>query len=323
MLLSLFLFACKPEAPPLPVPGVIADHGEKVFTVNGVEVGERELGLVFTLMKIPADRHADFLKSGEGRHVMEEYAAATVLYQMAIERKLHEDPAIALDLAFTARQLLGARMRAKLAEESVTEDGIQKWYADNKAQFSKPEARVRQILVADQVLAADLLARIQNGEDFGTLAAAHSVDQTSKDKAGELGWIRLDDSTIGPAISAAEPKKVVGPVETRFGFHLIEVHEKRDSTPLDDVRDAAKAQLATEAARERIEEIRKSMVIEWVNPPTVEAKPLVAPAAPGGAAPPHGPGGGMAPHGPGGGGGLPPNHPPPGGGGMDPRGGGN
>lgn len=312
----LAVFGCNAPPPPPPVPGVIADHGAKVFTVNGTEVGTRELDLVYTLMKVPPPQFETFRKSGEGRHVNEEYAAATVLYEMAIEQKLHEDPQIALELAFTARQILGARMRTKLSKDAVTDEKIQKWYEDNKAQFVRPEARVRQILVADQVLANDLLARLQNGEDFGKLAADHSIDTQSKDRGGELGWIRLDDPTIGAALKAAEPNRVVGPHESRFGFHLLEVHEKRDLTPLEDVRDAASAQIATEEARKQVDEIRKSMKIEWVDPPTEPAKPV-----PGGAsalpsnAPPadrQPPGGDGMPSGhPGGGGGpgMPPNHP--------------
>lgn len=310
MFLALALAACQPETPPAPVPGYIADHGEKVFTVNGTVVGTRELDLVYSLMKIPPERFAEFRKAGEGRHVHEEYAAATVLYDLAIERKLHEDPKIALELAFTARQILGARMRAQLAQEAVTDEAVQKWYDANKAQFTRPEGRVRQILVADQVLAKDLLGRIAAGEDFGTLAAAHSIDPTSKDKGGELGWIRLDDSTIGAAIAAAELGKVTEPFESRFGFHLLQVHEKRDVTPLADVREAAAAQIATEEAKVKIEEIRKKMVIEWVDPPTVEAVPISPPRGGGGG------GGGMpADHPPAGGGnpGMPSDHPPTGG----------
>jgi peptidyl-prolyl cis-trans isomerase C len=327
MLVLLSLLACKPEVPPAPVPGVITDHGERVFTVNGVEVGERELSLVYSLMKIPEARRAEFAKAGEGRHVAEEYAAATVLYQMALDQKLHEDPQIALELAFTARQILGARMRSKLAKDSVTEEAIQKWYDANKAQFSKPEALVRQILVADKVLATDLLQRLQSGEDFAALAAAHSIDDTSKEKGGDLGWIRIDDPTIGETLKTAELNKVVGPVESRFGFHVMEVKQRRDTTPLDDVREAARVQLAADEAAKRIEEIRSSMKIEWVNPPTVEAKPLPT-------APPSGPQGGMPPNHPapgaggmpsdhpsqgGGGGGMPSNHP--GQGGASPHGG--
>jgi peptidyl-prolyl cis-trans isomerase C len=323
MFVLSLLLACKPEPPPAPVPGVIADRGAKVFSVNGVEVGSRELDLVYSLMKIPEPRRAEFQQSGEGRHVMEEYAAATVLYQMAVEQQIHQEPDIALELAFTARQLLGSRMRAKLAQKAVTDEAIAKWYEQNKAQFSKPEARARQILVADQVLANDLLARIQNGEDFGQLAAAHSVDPTSKDKGGELGWVRLSDSTLGPTLTSAEPKKVVGPIESRFGFHLVEVHERRDTTPLEDVRDAAATELANEEARVQIEKIRQQMTIEWVNPPAVEAtRPspqMPSGHPPAGGAPPHGGGGGAAPPHGAGGGGMAPHGP--GGGGMDPHGG--
>ncbi|MFQ5569733.1 MAG: peptidylprolyl isomerase [Rhodothermales bacterium] len=67
--------------------------------------------------------------------------------------------------------------------------------------------------------------RILNGEDFATLARQRSDDTSNKDKGGDLGWFG-PDRMVEPfedAAFSAPVGRVVGPVETQYGFHLIEV----------------------------------------------------------------------------------------------------
>lgn len=71
--------------------------------------------------------------------------------------------------------------------------------------------------------------RIVNGEDFGKLAKEHSQDPGSAIKGGELGFVGR--GMFAPEFEAAalsmEPGELSQPVETEFGFHLIELIERR------------------------------------------------------------------------------------------------
>lgn len=71
--------------------------------------------------------------------------------------------------------------------------------------------------------------RIEAGEDFGTVAKATSDDPSVKTNSGDLGWFTVF-RLIYPFETAAyntPPGRVSMPVRTRFGYHLIKVHEKR------------------------------------------------------------------------------------------------
>jgi peptidyl-prolyl cis-trans isomerase SurA len=71
--------------------------------------------------------------------------------------------------------------------------------------------------------------RIEAGEDFGTVARATSDDPSVKTNGGDLGWFTVF-RLIYPFETAAyntPPGRVSMPVRTRFGYHLIKVHEKR------------------------------------------------------------------------------------------------
>lgn len=82
------------------------------------------------------------------------------------------------------------------------------------------------ILVKTEQNARDILKKIEKGADFGQLAKQNSTCPSSK-KGGDLGEFRK--GTMVPAFDKAvfakgsEDKKVIGPVKTKFGFHLIQV----------------------------------------------------------------------------------------------------
>ncbi len=93
-------------------------------------------------------------------------------------------------------------------------------------------ADVRHILVDDEAEAIAALEALQAGESFAALARAISIDSGSGMRGGELG-----ESFIGnyvrpfrEAIESAEIGALVGPVESEFGFHILQVRHKEERT---------------------------------------------------------------------------------------------
>jgi parvulin-like peptidyl-prolyl isomerase len=119
--------------------------------------------------------------------------------------------------------------RAQLYRERLRET-----FAD---QVPKEQEQVwaRHILVADQAQAQELLGRIQAGESWEALAAEFSEDSSNKDQGGDLGWFGrgIMVEPFEQAAFAGAVGEVVGPVETDFGWHLIEIlgHEVRPLDP--------------------------------------------------------------------------------------------
>lgn len=91
------------------------------------------------------------------------------------------------------------------------------------------QAAARHILVESEAVCQDLKEKIQAGEDFGKLAKEHSKCPSGQ-SGGELG-------SFGPGQMVPEFDKVVfsaplnevqGPVQTQFGYHLLEVTKRDD-----------------------------------------------------------------------------------------------
>mgnify|MGYP001818218176 FL=1 len=105
------------------------------------------------------------------------------------------------------------------------------------------QTRVRHILIKPDELNSDadvqtrirqLEIRLRGGEDFSTIALANSQDTLSAARGGDLGWVNQGDTVpaFEEAMNKLAPGELSPPVKTEFGWHLIEVQERRthDST---------------------------------------------------------------------------------------------
>lgn len=87
----------------------------------------------------------------------------------------------------------------------------------------------RHILLDDLEIAEDLLQQLEDGGDFGDLAREFSTGPTGVN-GGDLGWFGRGQmvAEFEEAAFGGEVGEIVGPVETQFGFHLIQIVGKEE-----------------------------------------------------------------------------------------------
>ncbi len=90
-------------------------------------------------------------------------------------------------------------------------------------------AQARHILVSDQQAAEDLKTQIETGADFAAVAKEHSQCPSSA-QGGALGEFGPGQMVpeFDQVVFSAEVGKVHGPVQTQFGYHLIEITSRTD-----------------------------------------------------------------------------------------------
>lgn len=124
------------------------------------------------------------------------------------------------------------------------------------------QTKVRHILIKTNDLISDedaktrlinLKERIDNGEDFAMLAKAHSDDTSSAIKGGELGWVS-QGVLVKPfqeVMNGLSPNTLSEPVQTEFGWHLIEVLKRQNR---DNTEEYRRNQARQQILRRKIEE---------------------------------------------------------------------
>jgi parvulin-like peptidyl-prolyl isomerase len=179
-----------------------------------VEVGEAEQAAV----------RADIVASVEGEEQLEQ-----LLVQDGLSMSLFEE-------VLLPQQARVGALRQQLAEGEALETRT-----------------VRHILVDEEAEADEIVEELEGGADFGELAEERSTDTGSGAQGGELGPAPRG-SYVPPfeeAVWEAGLDEVVGPVESEFGFHVLEVLEE-DVTPADELPPEQLDQLVSAELNERI-----------------------------------------------------------------------
>jgi peptidyl-prolyl cis-trans isomerase SurA len=145
------------------------------------------------------------------------------------------------------------------------------------ATLSVTQTHVRHILIKTNELTSEsdarsrllqLKERIDNGVKFDQLARQHS-DDASAAKGGDLGWINPGDTVpeFEKAMDALKDGEVSEPVQSPFGWHLIQVLERRTQDVTQErqrltARQAIRERKAEDAFQDWVRQIRDSAYVE-------------------------------------------------------------
>ncbi len=112
-----------------------------------------------------------------------------------------------------------------LKDQAVKEEDVKKHYEQMKTELNG-----RHILVADEKTANEVIAKIKGGASFADVAKEYSTDTGSAEKGGELGWFSVGAMVdeFNDAAYALPLNTLSEPVKSSFGYHVIEITEKRD-----------------------------------------------------------------------------------------------
>ena len=159
-----------------------------------------------------------------------------------------------------------------LEDVDVTEQEIRDEYDATIGNYQTPEQRdSRHILIATgdrseeeaEQLAASILERINNGEDFAELAKEFSDDPGSGAEGGSLGWAEAQVyvGAFRDALFSMQDQEIRGGVKSEFGYHIIQMLGTRggDTKPFDDVRAEIEAGLREARAIDRVEELTEEV----------------------------------------------------------------
>lgn len=230
-----------------------------VATVNGTNI---TLGnMIAAKMSLP-DQYKSLPDETLFKGVLDQLIQQTALEQSVTPSKMDE-----LVLENNRREYVSNMALVAVVKAAATDEALQAAY-DAKFKDAAPqkEYSAAHILVADEAKANELKKQLDAGADFAELAKTNSTDTGSGANGGDLGWFGLG-AMVKPfeeAVVAAEVGKVVGPIKSDFGYHLILVKETRiaEKPPLDALREELSADIQQKAIAAHIKEITDAAKVE-------------------------------------------------------------
>jgi peptidyl-prolyl cis-trans isomerase C len=202
-----------------------------VATVAGAEITEADLSfaaedLTQDLSQIPPDQRKAFL--------LRVLIDMKVMAQAGKDAGLGETPLFKQRLQYLEERALRRAYFSETIAAAVTEEAIRADYDKFVAEFvPADEVRASHILVATEEEAKAIKAELDGGADFAELAKEKSIDPGAA-SGGDLGFFGKG-MMVAPFETAAFAMTEIGqvsePVQSQFGWHIIKLEEKRQSTP--------------------------------------------------------------------------------------------
>ena len=228
------------------------DASTVVATVNGTDI---TLGHMIVAMASLPQQYQQMADETLYTGILEQLVQQTILAQ-----SYSQDMPLRAKLALEneERSLRAGEAIENLLDGAITEEEIVAAYETQTAGFEPTEEfNAAHILVATEEEALAIKADLDGGADFASLAREKSTGPSGPG-GGDLGWFGMGQMV--PAFEAAtislEQGEISGPVQTQFGWHIIQLNDTRatQAPSLEELRPEIMASLQ----REEIQNILNS-----------------------------------------------------------------
>jgi len=208
-------------------PAAKAPAKDAVATVNGVPVPAARMQFM-----LDQQRQRGAPDNDQTRAMLrDELVNREIVAQEAQKGGLAKSAEVQAQMDIARQEILvGAYLRDWVKKHPVSDADVQKEYDRAKAQSGEKEYRARHILVETEDQAKEIIADLKKGAKFDELARKSSKDTGSKERGGDLDWnvpAAFDRQFSDVMVTLDKGKYTEAPVQTRFGYHIIQLDDVR------------------------------------------------------------------------------------------------
>lgn len=238
---------------------------ETVVTINGKAFTEKDFqAYVKSRIGVTA---GDEFPADKREQLFQEFINRELIYQDSLKNNIDQSDEFKRQLESHRKNLMTSMGIKNLLEEMpVTEEQLMQVYNQQVVANSSTEYHARHILLESEKDAKEIIIKLNEGGNFEELAREFSTGPSAAD-GGDLGWFAANQMVKPFADAVAILKKgkySARPVQTKFGWHVIFLMDKRKIDPpsLHSVQADLEKIIQNELVANYIDELRQSAKID-------------------------------------------------------------
>jgi peptidyl-prolyl cis-trans isomerase C len=252
-----------------------------VATVNGEKIYKKDV--MEAIKSIPRLQGADAAtQASVFPNVLEQVVTERLVVEATKKSKIEADPEYQKRLE-AAKDMIGNQLFVeRILKDKVTDAAVKNAYEEYKKENAgKEELKARQILVATEEEAKQVIKDLDAGQKFEELAKKRSTGPSAQN-GGEIPGYFVKEEMLpeisGVAFGLSPGGYTKTPIKSQFGWHIIKVEDKRKRvvSELKDVEGALRNKLTQEAVNTLTRDLRSKAKVELFD---MNGKPLEAPKA--------------------------------------------
>ena len=217
------------------------DSGDYVATVGDLEISRPEFIKALETRYSSKENYQD-LSYESKREILNMLIDRSLKLNDAYNRNLDKDSVVVAEIRRYQERLMGSRYYEKhIIDQIITKENLNKYIENQKTEvnashilitYSDVNPKIKRSKSEAKQLVDELLKKIENGAALDTLAVTYSDDPSAKKARGSLGWFTWGAmvTVFQEAVWSMEIGKITGPVETKYGYHIIKLDDRRENT---------------------------------------------------------------------------------------------
>lgn len=240
------------------------DNSPTLATVNGTRITQ---DFFDSYIKQVAGRPASDLTEQQRSTALDNLVRGELVTQEAVKQGLDKNKDTSALLELTRMNVLEQVIATNyLKDKKPSEQDLRAEYETEVEALPKTEYHAKHILVATEPYAQKVIQSLEKGAKFEDVAKKESMDP-SKDNGGDLGWFTPDrmDKSFADAVTSLKPGEYTHkPVQTQYGWHVIELVETRDvaAPPFDSVRQRLEQSLQAKKFRAYTDDLMRNAKVD-------------------------------------------------------------
>ena len=237
----------------------------EVAVVNNEKIEQRFVDFI----KDEVEKQGRKVSNDMEENIIDRLIDLKVINQAAKRSGLLDDPKILTQAELSTQELIYTLyLQRYIVNNPVKNDEVKSEYEIFINNFDDREFKASHILLKTKTQAQKIIAKLEENDNFYTLAKESSMDESSKDNGGDLGWFEKRDmlEIIYDEVSKLKKGEFTkSPIQTQFGWHVIKLNDTREA-PLpsfDEKKTELKTTLQKRKLKQHLDELRNQAKIKF------------------------------------------------------------